>query len=117
MNYWMDHDLKKISGDAPAYPEHAIESWLALPVPATEDKWKAVTGRFSWLLAELATLADSDGEKLDGVIRDAGSQPRESTVREMVMQISAHNSYHAGQIALLRRQCGAWPPRRGGDSW
>jgi uncharacterized damage-inducible protein DinB len=34
-----------------------------------------------------------------------------------VWQITAHNSYHAGQIALLRRQAGAWPPERGGDTW
>ena len=27
------------------------------------------------------------------------------------------NSYHAGQIALLRRQAGAWPPERCGDTW
>jgi hypothetical protein len=26
-------------------------------------------------------------------------------------------SYHVGQIALLRRQAGAWPPERGGDTW
>jgi uncharacterized damage-inducible protein DinB len=33
------------------------------------------------------------------------------------MEIIAHNSYHTGQIALLRRQAGAWPPERGGDTW
>ena len=119
MNYWMHHDLKKISGDAPAYPDHAIESWPAQPVTATADEWAAVTSRFGGLLAQLATLAQADAAKLDRVISDAGSPqaPRASTVREMVMQINAHNSYHAGQIALLRRQSGAWPPRRGGDSW
>jgi uncharacterized damage-inducible protein DinB len=119
MNYWMDYDLKKISGDAPAYPEHAIESWPAAPVHATEDNWEAVTGRFSGLLMQLARLAESDAQRLDRVVSDAGSSQtlRPPTVREVVMQISAHNSYHAGQIALLRRQSGAWPPRRGGDTW
>ena len=29
----------------------------------------------------------------------------------------AHNSYHAGQIALIRRALGVWPPRPGGDRW
>lgn len=43
------------------------------------------------------------------------SQP--STVGRVLKQISAHNSYHVGQIAMLRRLFGAWPPRRGGDSW
>ena len=34
-----------------------------------------------------------------------------------IQVIGTHNSYHAGQIALLRRQAGAWPPERGGDTW
>jgi uncharacterized damage-inducible protein DinB len=119
MNYWMDYEFKKIAGGDPAYPEHAIESWPAHPKPATEEKWKAVTGRFGQLLAQLATLAESDSTALDRMIPNAGSpqNPRPSTVRTILMQITAHNSYHAGQIALLRRQSGAWPPRRGGDTW
>jgi uncharacterized damage-inducible protein DinB len=28
-----------------------------------------------------------------------------------------HNSYHVGQIAMLRRMLGAWPPQSGGDTW
>ena len=119
MNYWMDYELRKIDGGSPAYPDRAIESWPAHPTPVTDDKWKLVTDRFGRLLAQFALLAESDTSKLDRVIPNAGSPqaPRPSTVRTVLMQISAHNSYHAGQIALLRRQSGAWPPRRGGDSW
>jgi uncharacterized damage-inducible protein DinB len=29
----------------------------------------------------------------------------------------AHTSYHTGQIAMIRRTLGAWPPRGGGDTW
>jgi uncharacterized damage-inducible protein DinB len=29
----------------------------------------------------------------------------------------AHTSYHVGQIAMIRRVLGAWPPGAGGDSW
>ena len=119
MNYWMDHELTKIAGGNRAYPDHAIESWPAHPTPATEEKWKAVTGRFTSFLAQLASLAESDSEGLDRLVPIAGSPgaPRSSSVRTLLMQIVAHNTYHAGQIALLRRQAGAWPPRRGGDTW
>jgi hypothetical protein len=34
-----------------------------------------------------------------------------------IWQITVHNSYHVGQVALLRRQMGAWPPRRSGFDW
>ena len=119
MNYWMDYELKKIAGHEPTYPDHAIESWPAHPTPATQEQWKALTGRFSKLLTQLVAIVESDSATLDRVVPNAGSPqaPHASSVREMLMQITAHNSYHAGQIALLRRQSGAWPPRRGGDTW
>ena len=31
--------------------------------------------------------------------------------------MTQHVSYHVGQIALLRRILGSWPPPGGGDSW
>jgi uncharacterized damage-inducible protein DinB len=119
ISYWMDYELKNIAGENSAYPDHAIESWPAHPEHATEEKWKAVTGRFGKLLAQFAALSESGSAALDRVIlnSDSPSVTRQSTVRTIVMQIVAHNSYHAGQIALLRRQSGIWPPRRGGDTW
>jgi uncharacterized damage-inducible protein DinB len=36
---------------------------------------------------------------------------------DVLWQTLVHNSYHFGQIAMLRRVLGAWPPRGGGDSW
>ncbi len=124
MNYWMDYELAKIAGENPHYPDKAIESWPVNPSPAAESRaadsqWQATTRRFTDMLARLAQLAESDGAVLEKKIQDAGSPqaPRESTVHAMLWQIAAHNSYHAGQIALLRRQFGDWPPERGGDTW
>jgi len=44
-------------------------------------------------------------------------ETRTSTVLAILWQTLAHNSYHVGQIALVRRALGAWPPSGGGDSW
>ena len=124
MNYWMDYDLGKIAGENRPYPDKAIESWPAHPNPAADscaanEAWRATTRRFTVLLARLARLAEADGAELARKVQKVGSpkSPRESTVHAMLWQIAAHNSYHAGQIALLRRQAGAWPPERGGDTW
>jgi uncharacterized damage-inducible protein DinB len=124
MSYWMDYELAKVAGGNPHYPDKAIESWPKHPNPATEPRvadeaWKATTRRFTDLLARLARLAESDAAVLEREIQNAGSPqtPRESTVHTIAWQIAAHNSYHAGQITLLRRQAGAWPPERGGDTW
>ena len=119
VNYWMEYDFRKVAGEYPPYPERAIESWPAHPIPAGEPQWQATTRRFEGLLAQLAALSESDSAKLERVVHNVGSpqSPRQSTVRAMLWQIAAHNSYHIGQIALLRRQLRAWPPRRGGDTW
>jgi uncharacterized damage-inducible protein DinB len=124
MNYWMDYDLGKVAGENRPYPDTAIESWPVHPDPAAEgraadEQWQATTHRFTDLLARLARLAESDAVELARQVPHVGSpkSPRESTVHAMLWQIAAHNSYHAGQIALLRRQFGAWPPERGGDTW
>lgn len=119
MNYWMAHDLGHISGEKPRYPDHAIESWPPHPEPANESQWQSAQQHFIELLAQLVALADSDSATLDRIVEDVGAAntPRRATVRTRVWQIVAHNSYHAGQIALLRRQAGAWPPERGGDTW
>jgi uncharacterized damage-inducible protein DinB len=123
MNYWMSYELARIAGEKPYYPQKAIESWPAHPEGggegvAAEEHWQATIGRFADLLASLARMSESEGAVLERVVRNAGPQsPRESTVRSILWQMAAHNSYHTGQVALLRRQLGAWPPRRGGDSW
>ena len=119
MNYWMNHDLASIAGDQPRYPDHAIESWPPHPEPANESQWQSAQQRFIELLARLETLADSDSSTLERIVEDVGAAntPRHATVRTRLWQIVAHNSYHVGQIALLRRQSGAWPPNRGGDTW
>lgn len=39
------------------------------------------------------------------------------TVGQTLLRIALHNSYHVGQIALMRQQLGTWPPAGGDDSW
>ena len=119
MNYWMEFDLGKIAGENPVYPDRAIESWPSHPDPAGEAQWQAATRRFGELLVHLAELSESEAESLERIIRNVGPEhsPRQSTVHTMLWQVAVHNSYHVGQIALLRRQLDTWPPRRGGDTW
>lgn len=124
MSYWMDYDLGKIAGESSRYPDKAIESWPMHPNRsaagrAGEEAWQATILRFTDLLARLARLAESDAAELARPVYDVGSPNarRDSTVHAMLWQLAMHNSYHVGQIALLRRQFGAWPPKRGGDTW
>jgi len=113
MNYWMDYELRRIRGETPKYPEHSLESFPAAALPGDPKQaaaeWDRLRGRFAGLLDEFAALAKSSRQELDRSIE---------TVHEGVLwQMVAHNSYHTGQIAMIRRALGAWPPRGGGDTW
>jgi len=117
MNFWMDYELRRIRGQKPRYPEHNSESFPSSPID--EEGWSELRQHFRGLLDDFATLANSSPQAMlrpvesvhDGDTKVAG------TLEAVLWQMVAHNSYHCGQIAMMRRILGAWPPRGGGDTW
>jgi uncharacterized damage-inducible protein DinB len=119
MNYWMDYELRRIRGERPAYPEHSTESFPPAPSPGDAQDWDFLRKRFATLLASFTALANSPSEAMQRQIESghAGDAELSGTLEAVLWQMVAHNSYHIGQIAMLRRVLGAWPPRGGGDTW
>jgi uncharacterized damage-inducible protein DinB len=123
MNYWMDYELRRIRGETPKYPEHSLESFPAAALPGDPKQaaaeWDRLRGRFAGLLDEFAALAKSSRQELDRSIETVheGDRKVAGTLEAVLWQMVAHNSYHTGQIAMIRRALGAWPPRGGGDTW
>lgn len=119
MNYWMNYELQRIRGEAPVYPTHAADGWPVNASPAGESEWRETVARFRNLLSEFAALAKSTPDVLAGTVvhAHANQAGQASSVEAVIWQMVAHNSYHVGQIALLRRAFGAWPPKGGGDTW
>jgi uncharacterized damage-inducible protein DinB len=117
MNYWMNYELARIREERPAYPTHNAESFPSSRPDA--ETWARLQRDFAWFLSEFAKLAESPraelGRQIDS-LHDADKKVA-STVEAVVWQMVAHNSYHTGQIAILRRALGAWPPKAGGDTW
>ena len=118
MNYWMEYELRRIRGENPAYPAHAAESWPAHASPANEAAWEQTVARFAALIDEFSALAKSDSGFLNGEVNatHAGHNQVSSSVRALLWQIVAHNSYHVGQIVLLRRLLNDWPAQAA-DTW
>jgi len=117
IHYWMNYELLRIRGARPRYPEHNAESFPAAPPHAAE--WDRLRRDLAWLLGEFAQLAESPRSELDRPIESVceGDKKVAGTLEAVLWQMVAHNSYHAGQIALIRRALGLWPPRAGGDTW
>ena len=118
MNYWMDYELRRIRGERPVYPEHNAESFPPAP-NLNRQEWDQQRARLGNLLSEFSQLAKSSPQELQGEIESVhdGDKKVAGTLEAVLWQMVAHNSYHTGQIAMIRRALGAWPPHAGGDSW
>lgn len=117
INYWMEYELRRIRGQRPKYPEHNSESFPAAALGDAE--WARLRTRMAELLGEFAALAQSSAEELQREVESVHEADNKvaGTVEDVLWQMVAHNSYHVGQIAMMRRMLGVWPPRGGGDSW
>jgi uncharacterized damage-inducible protein DinB len=119
MNYWMDYDIKRIAVAAPPYPEHAALSWPTEAAPPTAKHWSDAKFTFSALLHRLSSLAQSPPDVLAHEVKPThpGHAKIASSLQSVLWQTLVHNSYHLGQIAVIRRCLRDWPPRAGGDTW
>jgi len=119
MNFWMNYDLQRVRGERPKYPQHNAESFPAGPTPADAAEWDRLRRDFAWFLAEHARLGMAPREELERPVEATHEKHNEiaGTLEAVLWQTVAHNSYHVGQIAMIRRVLGAWPPKGGGDTW
>lgn len=108
MSYWMDWVVRWLDREDPPIPEHASGSWPGAVEPENSRDWERALGHFK--------------QELEGLDRRIGradlfSTSGEKSRLEMLQIISAHNSYHLGQVVLMRQILGAWPPPSGGLTW
>ncbi|BDP42105.1 hypothetical protein DAETH_20740 [Deinococcus aetherius] len=105
LHFWQSYTRALARGERPALPGHATEGW---PVAGTDD-WDALRRAFLEGLAEIKRVARE--EDLSRPVRG-----RETLGYELTLH-ALHNAVHLGQVILLRRMLGAWPPPGGGDTW
>jgi uncharacterized damage-inducible protein DinB len=119
MNYWMEYELQRIAGQRPHYPEHAIESWPTDLAPQDQADWDSAREGLQNGIARLAELSKSAPEVLRAPVEamHRKEEPISTSTESVLWQIMVHNSYHVGQIAVLMRAFGLWPPRAGTDTW
>lgn len=111
MIYWQDYILEILAGGQPTVPAHAIDSWPGSEVPQTEAEWNQTVERFLQGVDQAIQLVETSD--LEEKLPNWHNKPRLEALRV----IPSHNSYHLGQVVLLRRMLGSWPPPGGGDTW
>ncbi|HET9407360.1 MAG TPA: DinB family protein [Candidatus Sulfotelmatobacter sp.] len=117
MNWWLDYELRRIRGERPKYPEHNAESFPSPGSSTSAADWERLRKHHRVLLEEFAILAKSSPQDLQREITHEANKNIAGSIESILWQMVAHNSYHVGQIALIRRELGAWPPKAGGDTW
>jgi uncharacterized damage-inducible protein DinB len=110
MIFWQDFLIEVLRGGSPQAPEHAEGSWLGEAMPLSQDEWNQTAAHF---LSGLKEVIGHTGENLE----EKGFGRPERTRAEVLMMTMSHNSYHIGQVVMLRRILGSWPPPSGGDTW
>jgi len=108
LSFWQNFALAWIDGDKPATPESAALSWPSDATPNSEKEWEDALAGFREGLASVCERVDRG---------DLSERVGEKHAAEILQIIASHNSYHIGQVALLRRIQAAWPPPAGGVTW
>jgi hypothetical protein len=100
------HDLLVFSTDshyiALKWPE---DFWPASEAPSSPDEWQTSVKAVKADLAEFEKLIQNRETNLYAKIPWGEGQ----TLLREVLIAADHNSYHLGQIVMLRKQLGAWP--------
>jgi len=113
MVFWQEVALERIAGRPPRRVPNVEAGWPGPPAPDATHAWDELVTRLATGLKRLETYSLDPELDLDRV-----SEPkRQRTVRQEIFMAAGHNSYHFGQIALLRRQLQSWPPPSGGYTW
>ena len=102
MQFWQNYSLRIIQGERPHYPSSQVEkdgTWYQ----TEPSQWQELLSDFLSGLDSFMALTESDAE----ISRPLGD---DETVGDRVRWTAMHNAYHCGQIVLLRRMLGAWPP-------
>ena len=86
---------------SPKWPEGY---WPASPAPASEARWRASVKSFREDLAAFQQLLRERADELDKPFPWGQGQ---TLLREALL-IADHNSYHLGQLLVVRRLLGIW---------
>jgi len=82
--------------------------WPAAKAPASEQAWSDSLRRFRDDREALRAMALDPNVRLDAKIPHGTGQ---TYLRELLL-VADHSAYHVGQLVVVRRLLGAWPPRK-----
>ena len=104
MIWWQDWWLARVAGDRPVNPPDLAATWDARVAPTDAASLHAAIAHFQHGVARAQDHAAGNPDA------SVDADPPGTRGSEL-LQLATHNSYHAGQIVLMRRVLGCWPPQ------
>jgi hypothetical protein len=104
------HDILDFARN-PGYQEMKWpdDYWPKAPAPPSDAAWDESVRRFRDDRAALEALAREGSIDLEATIPHGSGQ---TYLREILLVLD-HTAYHVGELVVVRRLLGAWPPKRG----
>jgi uncharacterized damage-inducible protein DinB len=115
LNFWQSWALTAIRGEPKSMPAKAADGWVGLT-----GSWDELVSGFLKGLEEAKTFTDDEAllqTPFDPEGKIGWGFEKVSIGEAILDVIAVHNAHHLGQIILLRRMLGAWPPQGGGSTW
>ncbi|MHA1960647.1 MAG: DinB family protein [Candidatus Thorarchaeota archaeon] len=109
MVIWQDYTIKMLRGEKMDWRDISKIEWPSKDDLADDDGWEKLVARFSSGIAEL--------EEIIRTIDLSKSVPTlpEGPSGAWILVIVQHNSYHIGQIVVVRTLLDRWPPSKTDD--
>lgn len=108
MVFWQQRFLQALDGVDVGKVEKASLSWPSVAA----GEWSGLVDTFLAGLRRYREMAQ-DGTLLERAVREGSKLSTGAQIADMYM----HDVHHLGQLILLRRMLGAWPPPGGGATW
>jgi len=106
--FWQDRFFRASHGETLERVESAALGWPSV----TAAEWDGLVERCLANLERYRSIARDQAE-LDRPVAEG----KRTALGVNVVTHYIHDLHHLGQLILLRRMLGAWPPPGGGDTW
>lgn len=111
LNYWQDRLISRIEGMKVLPAKTSDDGWNFNSAPEDEETFNRELGKLLTGINYMTQTLLPQADELYGV---KGDYPHGFGV---IQTMASHISYHLGEVVLMRRMLGLWPPPSGGYTW
>ncbi|RPI75122.1 MAG: DinB family protein, partial [Ignavibacteriales bacterium] len=108
INYWQERFISYIKDEFTEPTLKAEIGWAFPQSPSDQEELYNEIKKLNDTLVSVKKLSEDELNK---------KAQNYQTGYDVLQAMASHISYHLGEIVLLRRIIGSWPPPSGGDTW